>query len=185
MRYPDGHKEAVKQRIVSAAAKVLRRYGISGVSIPTLMKRAGLTHGGFYVHFRHRDDLVALAIAQAAEQTGAEVFEKQPDFASTLRLYLSKEHLDNPAEGCVLAALGTDASRQPAPVRRAFAYAAKGFLELVDKKLHPKRTSETISDEALVRGAAMIGALVVGRLVADDALAERILAATTRAVSAP
>src|SRR5262245_188353 len=58
MRYPEGHKEAVRASIVESAARVLRRDGLDGVSIPALMKEAGLTHGGFYGYFKNRDELV-------------------------------------------------------------------------------------------------------------------------------
>src|SRR5512141_1433112 len=89
MRYPDGHKESVSARIVEAAARALRQDGIDAVSIPKLMKLAGLTHGGFYGHFRDRDDLIAKAVAHAAsdsllagDKPAAEVFDA----------YLSKDH---------------------------------------------------------------------------------------------
>ena len=46
MRYPEGHKEAMRARIVEAASRALRRDGLDAVSIPALMKSVGLTHGG-------------------------------------------------------------------------------------------------------------------------------------------
>ena len=73
MRYPDGHKEQVRAQIVRTAARALRELGLEGISIPALMKKAGLTHGGFYVHFKDRDDLVAAAVEHAAAETGARV----------------------------------------------------------------------------------------------------------------
>ncbi len=70
MRYPDGHKEEVRASIVASAARTLRKKGLAGLSIPALMKEAGLTHGGFYLHFHNRDELVAEAVMAAAEGTG-------------------------------------------------------------------------------------------------------------------
>ncbi len=178
MRYPDGHKETVRARIVAAASRALRRDGTAGVSIPRLMKQAGLTHGGFYGHFRDRDELVAEAIRFAAAQTGSQIFA---DHASgpqaLLDSYLSQGHLKHPADGCVLAALGTEASRQPASVRRTFAAVARSFLRSIERKLHPTSQPGTLSDDTLALAARMIGALVLGRMVKDDALACRILAA--------
>lgn len=74
MRCPDGHKEAVREQIVRVTAEALRRHGLSGVSIPALMKSAGLTHGGFYAHFATRDELVAEAIRAAASDTSRGTF---------------------------------------------------------------------------------------------------------------
>jgi TetR/AcrR family transcriptional regulator, transcriptional repressor for nem operon len=175
MRYPDGHKEAVRDKIIQAASKALRRYGLEGISIPELMKQVGLTHGGFYSHFKSREALVAEAVNAAAKDTAEGVFSEALPLAETLKRYLSPKHLESPSTGCVLAALGADGVRQPPQVREAFAVVARGFLGLVERKLHPTCISGALSDEALVRAATMIGAVVLGRLVGDKALAERIL----------
>lgn len=184
MRYPDGHKEAMRASIVTSASRALRRGGLSGVSIPALMKEAGLTHGGFYGYFDNRDELVAAAILAAAEGTGASVLSDDAgDLAATLRAYLSKGHVDNPEGGCVLAALGAEGRSQPAPVRRAFATAARGFVRLLDRKLHRRRSASHAnvpSDDTLALASKMIGAVVLARLVDDDELAGRILSAARR-----
>jgi TetR/AcrR family transcriptional repressor of nem operon len=178
MRYPDGHKEAVRASIVENAARALRRDGLAGVSIPALMKKAGLTHGGFYVHFKSRDELVAAAIMAAAEGTGANVLsETIGDLGATLDVYLSKEHVKHPEGGCVLAALGSEGRSQPAPVRRAFAKAAQGFVRLLEQKVHKRSPKSHVSDDTLRLAAQMIGAVVLARLVDDDTLAGRILEA--------
>jgi TetR/AcrR family transcriptional regulator, transcriptional repressor for nem operon len=181
MRYPEGHKEAVRATIVKNAARALRRAGLTGVSIPALMKQAGLTHGGFYAHFKSRDELVAAAVLSAADETGEALFSKDAgDLATTLRAYLSKEHVAHPERGCVLAALGTEGRQQSAPVRRAFAHAARGFLRLVGQKLEAACPDAELSDEALRLAAQMIGAILLARLVDDPALAGRILNAARR-----
>lgn len=176
MRYPEGHKDSVRARIVGAAAKALRKKGLDGVSIPALMKEVGLTHGGFYGHFRNRDALVIEAIRVAADQASA-FGDAQRPLETVLDTYLSEGHLEHPAEGCVLAALGTEARRQPAAVQRTFAEIARGFLRKLELKLHPTSEPGVLSDDTLALGAKMIGALVLGRLVKDETLAQRILAA--------
>lgn len=183
MRYPDGHKEAVRASIVANAARALRRDGLGGVSIPALMKKAGLTHGGFYVHFKNRDELVAAAVLAAAEETGASVLSSEAgDLDAALRTYLSKEHVAHPEHGCVIAALGGEGRHQPAPVRRAFALAARGFIRLVSDQLRRANRGgrDEQNDEALALASRMVGAVVLARLVDDDRLADRILAAARR-----
>ena len=178
MRYSESHKQTVRARIVEAASHALRQGGLDGVSIAALMKMAGLTHGGFYAHFRDRDELLAEAITFAAGQTGQGVFsEKAGSLQATLEKYLSKGHVDHPEGGCVLAALGTDAPRQREPVRRAFAEVARGFIRHLEKKLHPHSPPGSLSDDTLALAARMLGAVVLARLVRDEPLAERILAA--------
>lgn len=190
MRYAPEHKETVRESIVSAAAKALRKEGLEGVSIPALMKKVGLTHGGFYAHFRNRDELVAAAVLAAAESTGDGVLSEKESLEASVRAYLSEGHMKHPSEGCVLAALGSEGRRQPSPVRNAFATAAKGFLAILEHKLQrtPQKDSEgqritpkTLSDETLVRASQMVGAIVLARLVNDDALSAKILAAVSKA----
>ncbi len=184
MRYPAGHKEEVRVRLVTAAGHALRRAGLDGVSIPALMKKAGLTHGGFYAHFDDKDDAVAAAVMAAADETAARVFGPAASVEALLAVYCSPEHVARPGDGCVVAALGGEGRRQGPKVRRAFAYAARGLLRLVEQKLAPVAAGEEeeedtdagLSDEALALCSRMVGAVVLARLVDDAALRDRLLA---------
>lgn len=176
MRYPEGHKQAVRERILSAAAEELRRNGLSGIGIPALMKRAGLTHGAFYAHFPNREALVAEAIGAAAAASADGPLAGSSTLEQSLARYLSPEHLAHPERGCVIAALGGEGARQPAPVRSAFSAAARGLLTAIERKLHPRSPSAEPSDEALQLVSTMVGSVVLARLVDDPALAQRLLA---------
>lgn len=176
MRYPAEHKEAVRARIVEATSRALRESGLDGVSIPALMKAVGLTHGGFYSHFRERDELVADAATFSANETVKHVFSDSKSVPEMLARYLSNEHVEHPAQGCVLAALGPEAVRQKPAVRRTFGELARGFLRHVDRKLRGNKGGP-VSDEALVLASKMIGGVVLARMVDDAELARRILSA--------
>ena len=63
VRYAKEHKEETRQRIIATAGRRLKRDGIDGSGVATLMKDAGLTNGAFYAHFASKDGLVAVAIA--------------------------------------------------------------------------------------------------------------------------
>jgi TetR/AcrR family transcriptional repressor of nem operon len=187
MRYAEGHKQAVRERILEAASEELRRQGLSGIGIPALMKRAGLTHGAFYAHFPNRDALVAEAIRTAAAASTEGPLAAALPLEQCLAQYLSADHLAHPERGCVIAALGGEGARQPEPVRSAFAAAARGLLAAIEGKLHPRQPAAvssdeasspaTPSDEALQLMSAMVGAVLLARLVDDPALARRLLAA--------
>lgn len=184
MRYSAEHKAEVRERIVTEAARALRERGLDGVSVPALMQRVGLTHGGFYNHFEDRDALVAKAVARAAAETGADVFEAhEGDAEAVLAAYLSSEHVTGPGGGCVLAALGGEAAHSDSPrIRRAFAAAARGFLAYVQRFVTPA-ARRTPDDDTLVVASQMIGAVVLARLVDDPAMAARILRAARRAAA--
>lgn len=185
MRYPDSHKEAVHARIVEAAARTLRTDGLERLSIPAIMKKVGLTHGGFYNHFRDREQLVTEAVRRAAEDTAAkqDAPADQAALASFVSTYLSEGHVAHPERGCVLAAAGTEAPRQHAPTRRAFAEAARSLIRRFEPlRAEGDKRPAAPSDAALVAAAQLLGGLVLARLVDDPALAKRVLAASRDAL---
>jgi len=175
MRYPEHQKAETRQRIVHSAASALRSEGLDGISVPGLMKRAGLTHGGFYSHFKNREHLVAEAVLAAAHETSKRVFQGAESLDALKARYLSREHALHPEGGCVIAALGTEGRRQSEIVRHAFSVAASGLVKLVDQASPQGQDGDTPSDEALRTTSLMLGAVILARLVEDETLAARVL----------
>ena len=58
-RYGKEHKQATRRRLLEVAGRGLKRDGIDGSGIATLMADAGLRNGAFYAHFESKDQLVA------------------------------------------------------------------------------------------------------------------------------
>src|SRR5260370_40004146 len=58
MRSPPEPRDHTRARIVSAASRLFRRRGFAGVSVEKVMRAAGLTVGGFYLHFGSKQRLV-------------------------------------------------------------------------------------------------------------------------------
>src|ERR1700730_18804451 len=116
------------------------------------MKRAGLTHGGFYGQFGSKDDLAAESTARVFGKAGwleRQTGKADPSFGDVVRGYLSPRHRDDPGTGCLLAALGSDDTRQPRAVRRAL---TDGFRVRLDAwlKLVPGRSVAAPLGKALV-----------------------------------
>jgi TetR/AcrR family transcriptional repressor of nem operon len=187
MRYTAEHKEETHRKIVQTAARAFKRHGLQGVGIADLMKKAGLTHGGFYAHFPDRDTLVAEATAagyeEAAERLLAHLAEAPSD--DTLRAlidrYLSPLHRAHPESGCPLPALAADMSRQPAPVRRAFTDSFRRYTARLAALLPGRYKSDRGSDRgdtALAVLSGLAGAVMLARAVSDPDLSDRILAAS-------
>jgi TetR/AcrR family transcriptional repressor of nem operon len=63
MRYDDNHKERTRSRVLAEAAAAIRSKGAERVGVAEVMAGAGLTHGGFYAHFKPKDDLLTEAIS--------------------------------------------------------------------------------------------------------------------------
>jgi TetR/AcrR family transcriptional repressor of nem operon len=54
MRYGPEHKLEIHRKIVKDASRRIRAEGLNGAAVSAVMKDAGLTHGGFYKHFREQ-----------------------------------------------------------------------------------------------------------------------------------
>src|SRR5713101_2455226 len=114
MRYPAGHKEETRERIVKAAARRFRSRGSDGAAIGDLMRDLRLTHGGFYRHFGSKEDLFAQAFEHSLEEVRrkfAPAVDQAPpggELEALIGAYLDVEHCDNAAEGCPVAALASE-----------------------------------------------------------------------------
>ena len=71
MRYDAGHKMETRKKVLREAAKAVRALGPDRVSVADVMASVGLTHGGFYAHFKSKDDLLAAAVDEMFIDAGA------------------------------------------------------------------------------------------------------------------
>ncbi|MDQ0570081.1 TetR/AcrR family transcriptional repressor of nem operon [Variovorax paradoxus] len=170
-------KEATHERIVSVAARAIRRTGYEGTGVADIMKEAGLTHGAFYAHFASREAMLAEAAGRAcaeAAAAAAEVVARTPAdqvLASMLGAYLSKEHVERADVGCPLAALGCETSRQVPEVRRVTTRHIKEMIDLLARQL-PDWGQPGAHERALVTLSTMVGALLLARAVDEPALSD-------------
>jgi TetR/AcrR family transcriptional regulator, transcriptional repressor for nem operon len=174
-----------RERIIEAAGALLRANGFSGIGVADIMKAADLTHGGFYGHFKSKDDLVAQACRKATAKAAAnwqETAAKAPDnpYAALLARYLQPRHRDEPGQGCVFAALGADAARSGAVVQDAFADGLEPLIDLLAQSA-PGRTKAERRRRGVAAMAGLVGALLLARAVGtggNKELSDEILEAT-------
>jgi TetR/AcrR family transcriptional repressor of nem operon len=178
-------KEASHERIVSAAARAIRRSGYDGTGVADIMKEAGLTHGAFYAHFPSREAMLAEAAGQACAESAAVVADvvasvpPEQALASMLRAYLSREHLEQAETGCPLAALGSETRRQAPEVRRVTTRHLKETIDLVARQL-PDWGQPGAHERALVTVSTMVGALLLARAVDEPALSNSLCEAALK-----
>ncbi|MDE1150040.1 MAG: helix-turn-helix domain containing protein [Azospirillaceae bacterium] len=168
-----------RQAILEAASRLFRERGFDRVTVAAVMKAAGLTHGAFYGHFASKDDLVARACAHAVDPAARAAAGKpypagMRDFAD---VYLGTDHRDHPAEGCVFAALGTEAARASVETRAALTASIRRRIDTFADSA-PDDTAEERRRAAIGGWSAMVGAVILARLVDDPALADELLAGT-------
>jgi len=178
-------KLRTRKRIVEVASRGLLRTGANGMSVVNLMKLAGLTHGGFYLHFESRDDLVIEAFALAMDRTVSrwkKLKEKEPvGIEGIIEWYLSESHRDGPAQGCALPSLGADIARWRPRAREVFS--AK-LEEMIDALAHGLSQESEKDRRRVAIGAlaTMLGSVVLARATADETLSDDILEAGRCAV---
>ncbi|PPJ41278.1 MULTISPECIES: TetR family transcriptional regulator [unclassified Pseudoxanthomonas] len=176
MKVTKAQAQANRAHIVETASTLFRTRGYDGVGVADLMAAAGFTHGGFYKHFGSKTDLMAEAAACGLASSADAAMSSDP--ADFLSYYISREHRDNPGEGCTMAALCADAARQPESVKAAFAAGIERQLSAPSRTAHTPDDGE--NDEARIRRiilmAQAVGAVVLSRSCPDDSLlADEIL----------
>lgn len=174
-------KDISHERILAVAARAIRRGGFQGVGVADIMKEAGLTHGGFYAHFRNRDALLAEALERAGQDSAARLREgvagREAAGHSPLRAlveaYLSEGHLGAVETGCAVAALASEMPRQATEVREAAAQRVRGLLASVRRALPEDAPAEAAAAVA----SQMVGALQLARALGDNTEGRALLRA--------
>lgn len=182
MRRTSEQKAETHRRIVETAAKEFRSKGLQGIGIADLMARLGLTHGGFYAHFKDRDALVREAAECALHEnlsallSAAESGGKAGEVEAMLHYYLQPAHRDSPARGCTLAALAAEVARQPKGVRKAFTGLLKSNTSQLAQHM-PGGTEALRLQHAMFLLSGMVGALAISRAISDPEFSDAWLAA--------
>ncbi|MEK1895970.1 MAG: TetR family transcriptional regulator [Rhizobium sp.] len=169
-----------RQRIIDTAGKLFREKGIHAVGVDEIMKGAGLTHGGFYGHFKSKGDLAAEALSHAMDES-LRSEQDYPSLASLAETYLSKAHRDEAENGCTVASLGPELARLPSGKRGAIASYIRKRIGQVES-LQEKTGGNADRGKAIADLSSLVGALVMARAVDDEALSDEILAETIRII---
>ncbi|HEY0251928.1 MAG TPA: TetR/AcrR family transcriptional regulator, partial [Kofleriaceae bacterium] len=159
-----------------SASRILRRHGIAGTRVADVMKGAGLTVGGFYAHWKSKQELVDETLRRTADQLRLRLFanlESVPEkkrASLILERYLAAKARDSDGLGCPLPAvvneIGTTAPEH-GPV--------------LGETLEPfiARMRELVQTRKLAIGliALMYGGLSLARATRGTPLSDEILAA--------
>jgi AcrR family transcriptional regulator len=178
MPYTPAHKAATRARIVSCARRLFNRYGFEQVTIDQVMGEAGLTRGGFYHHFRSKDQLYAEAVASFRQCNPArpkmEAMAPQGALAlarTLVDLYLSDEMLDDVEYHCPLYALPGDVARAGRAPQSAYTDLIRSMGDVYRRALAGQADADRRA-EAIV--ALCVGGMVLARTTADAGLRQSL-----------
>jgi TetR/AcrR family transcriptional repressor of nem operon len=170
-------KEKTRSAVLKSAEQLLFQGGFGETSVAKLMANAGLTVGGFYAHFRSKDELLLVAFRSMLGRTlhylanlRGSPEEKKAKFRE---LYLSTEHRDHPEMGCPLPAFLFETSRKDPHFRQKFAE----FLEqTVRERRELLDLPEAEEDLLLAEFCQWIGAQMLARATKSSPFSDRVLA---------
>ena len=144
------------------------------------MRSSGLTVGGFYKHFRSKDDLVVDAVAESLRdmrermQSAAKQATPEDGWKKIITSYLSVEHCEHPEAGCPIAALAPEISRTKPPVKKRIEQMLKQHREEM-LPFVPGRSAAEKTRTFILTITAMAGAIAFARTMTDLEAKERIL----------
>jgi TetR/AcrR family transcriptional regulator, transcriptional repressor for nem operon len=180
MRFVQNRKKESHHRIVRVAVEEFRKRGVESVSVAEIMKRAGLTHGGFYSHFRSKEKLVTAALDESFNESRRNIARERKEGKSIeqfIRDYLSIEHRDHPETGCSVALLTGEVARQARKVRANYASALGESISTIAAFLLPSLDSGKRKESATAIYAILVGTLQMARAVPDPTISSQILEA--------
>ena len=181
--------EQNRRLIVETASRMFRLQGVENVAVADVMKEAGFTHGGFYNHFKSKDELVTEAVASAFDSAAKKLSEDvasgndlQKALNAFLADYLSSAHRDTSTGGCPASAFPVDAARSGKDVQTAFADGIESYLEIFAGRMDGDKREARQRAVALLSG--IVGALLLSRAVekSQPKLSDELLASARKQI---
>jgi TetR/AcrR family transcriptional regulator, transcriptional repressor for nem operon len=170
LRLTKEQAEQNRRSIVETASRMFRLQGLENVAVADVMKESGFTHGGFYNHFKSKDELATEAVAsafhQAAKNLSPDIVpgnDPQKALNAVLADYLSPAHRDTCTGGCPASAFPVDAARSGKDLQAAFAEGIESYLEILSARMGGDKREARQRAVALLSG--IVGALLLSRAV--------------------
>ena len=144
------------------------------------MRGAGLTHGGFYKHFRDKNDLVVEAIGEAFRDMGARLLqaaEQAPPGEggkAMVTAYLTPAHCHHPETGCPSAALGPELARSGQHVKQRISATIREYKDQLLPFMPGRRAVDRERTFFLIF-STLLGAIEIARMIPDPGAQEQIL----------
>jgi AcrR family transcriptional regulator len=181
MPYSASHKLRTRQRILESARRLFNSKGFADVTIADVMRNAGLSHGGFYRHFRNKSELYAEAVRWFLCDDAPKPWQRprRPRKTRAERVvdaYFSRDHFSDRESCCPLIGLPIDAAAAGQGVRTAYQDVLSKLLRLLQADL----AGPDARDRALAVAALAVGGMVLARTVVDDRLAHALRLAAHR-----
>ncbi|MBL4870925.1 MAG: TetR/AcrR family transcriptional regulator [Robiginitomaculum sp.] len=178
-------------KIIETARILFNRHGFDSVTIEMIMSASGLTHGGFYNHFKNKEALHSEAISSFLMgrglkwRTEAGIDSRSPDPEMARQMvnsYLSTKHLGDLDGQCPMIALSSDIARASNTVQSSYQELLEAMVWLFETSIKSSPNSEAnpteIRSKALSLAALCVGGMILARTLPNSKLAEEVRAAS-------
>jgi len=189
LRLTKQQAEQNRRLIAETASRMFRLQGLENVAVADVMRESGFTHGGFYNHFKSKDELAAEAIGSAFDVAANDLSEKlasekhpKESLSSFVARYLSPHHRDTKSGGCPAPALSADAARNGKAVQTAFVKGIETYLDVI--AAHMDGDEQEARQQAVALFSGLVGAIMLSRAVkkSDPALSDELLSSTRKSL---
>jgi AcrR family transcriptional regulator len=183
-----------REHIMATAQNLILQRGYSGTSIDEIISEAGITKGGFFYHFKGKNDLARNLMLRYLEQDD-QFFNGLSDRARSLTedplqqfllfLKLMTEAVaDLPGShpGCLVASFTYESHQFDAEVRRLYTEGVLSwrqlFLEHIEKvaEKYPKKIEKPLEELADMLSTVIEGGIIMSKVLDDkDILPNHLL----------
>ncbi len=136
-------KQSTRGRILDAAEALIKARGSEATTVEAVMRRAGLTVGGFYAHFPSKEALAQEALIRGVERSIAELTAGLDDHAPAafakqlIRRYLAQVEAPDLERACPLTLLLPEVARAEPAFRATFAARTGELIATIEQRLPP------------------------------------------------
>ena len=183
-RYPARHKTETRERILTAADRLIKDRGVEGASVDAVMRGAELTVGGFYAHFESKEQLAREALSFGLERSMerlltplASIHDDQDWLKALIHNYLHQVDEPSLAGACPLTLMLPEVARGGAEFQRAFAERTGALLDGISSRF-PEVAGRSRREVAVFVFASCAGAISLARAIGAPRARERAIAAT-------
>jgi len=189
-RYSREHKGQTRARILAASDRLLKERGAEAASIDAVMKRAGLTVGGFYAHFESKDDLERETLLYGLEASMdqllgslADIVDDRQWVRALIHRYLHQVDEPDLSRACPLTLLLPEVTRGGRAFQAAFSERTGALLKRVSHRF-PPAAGMSPREVAIAVFASCAGAVAFARTIPAPHERERVLNATESMLAA-
>jgi TetR/AcrR family transcriptional repressor of nem operon len=179
MRTKSGEKEQLRKEILKDSVKTFKKYGQAGAPVDQIMKRAGLTSGALYSHFKGKDDLFHEAtifdLDNLIEKYQSIISEKkEAGLKMIVDDYMTLKHVEHPEIGCLFSSLSADIHRAPAKKKADYESRYLAVMDIFASGIAKGTRTEKMKTAQLIY-SLMVGTVATARSLATDEVMEEIL----------